>query len=64
MTLNGERVEWSEGMTVGGLLRAEGYGTDRVAVEKNGSIVPRASYEAVSVEENDSIEVVRFVGGG
>ncbi len=41
-----------------------GFDPKRVAVEKNGEIVPRAQYEATPLAEGDKLEVVRFVGGG
>jgi sulfur carrier protein len=37
---------------------------DRVAVEVNGEIVPRASWVQTAVAEGDRLEVVHFVGGG
>jgi sulfur carrier protein len=37
---------------------------DRVAVERNGDIVPRATWTEVRLEDGDKLEVVQFVGGG
>jgi sulfur carrier protein len=37
---------------------------DRVAVEHNGEIAPRARWGEVSVNSGDRLEVVHFVGGG
>lgn len=37
---------------------------DRVAVEHNGAIVPRASWAQTVLDEGDRLEVVHFVGGG
>lgn len=37
---------------------------DRVAVERNGDIVPRATWAEVRLEDGDKLEVVQFVGGG
>jgi sulfur carrier protein len=37
---------------------------DRVAVEHNGEIVPRAGWAATTVNAGDRLEVVHFVGGG
>jgi thiamine biosynthesis protein ThiS len=37
---------------------------DRVAVEHNGSIVPRAEWESTPLNEGDRLEIVHFVGGG
>ena len=45
-------------------LTQMGFDPNRVAVEKNGEIVPRAQYEATPLKEGDKLEVVRFVGGG
>jgi sulfur carrier protein len=37
---------------------------DRVAVEHNGEIVPRAGWAEVRLNPGDRLEVVHFVGGG
>ena len=37
---------------------------DRVAVEHNGEIAPRARWDEVTVASGDRLEVVHFVGGG
>ena len=41
-----------------------GFRPDRVAVERNGEIVPRAEWAACALAEGDRLEVVHFVGGG
>jgi thiamine biosynthesis protein ThiS len=46
------------------LIRDLGLKTDRVAVEHNGEIVPRAGWSGVSLAEGDRLELVHFVGGG
>jgi sulfur carrier protein len=37
---------------------------DRVAVEHNGEIAPRANWGGIPVSSGDRLEVVHFVGGG
>jgi thiamine biosynthesis protein ThiS len=37
---------------------------DRVAIERNGDIVPRATWTRIQLENGDKLEVVQFVGGG
>ena len=37
---------------------------DRVAVEHNGEIVPRAGWAETTLNGGDRLEVVHFVGGG
>jgi thiamine biosynthesis protein ThiS len=37
---------------------------DRVAVELNGDIVPRANWPESPLKDGDRLEIVHFVGGG
>ncbi|MEO6806389.1 MAG: sulfur carrier protein ThiS [Edaphobacter sp.] len=46
------------------LIAELGLKGDRVAVEHNGEIVPRAVWAGVILAEGDRLEVVHFVGGG
>lgn len=62
--LNGESQEIPDGTSVGGLLRLLEMPSDRVAVERNREIVPRAKWETTPVNPSDRLEVVHFVGGG
>jgi len=62
--LNGEENEVREGSTVAVLLDSLGIGQERVAVEVNLDIVPRARYGTHVINEGDRIEIVQFVGGG
>ena len=45
-------------------LREKGYRTERIAVEKNGAIVPKAQYGLTEHKAGDVLEIVSFVGGG
>ncbi len=62
--LNGDAVEKAEGLTVETLLLQLGISRDRVAVELNAGIVPKAGYEKQLLSDGDKIEIVHFVGGG
>jgi sulfur carrier protein len=62
--LNGDQKEIMEGSTVADLLDSLGIGGNRVAVEVNLDIVPRATYAAYAIKDGDRIEIVQFVGGG
>jgi sulfur carrier protein len=37
---------------------------DRIAVEHNGEIIPRAGWDKAVLRPGDKVEVVQFVGGG
>ena len=51
-------------MTVRSLLESLGHDPQRVAVEKNGQIVPRARFADEALCDADTVEIVQFVGGG
>lgn len=61
--INGKELAVA-GMTIGAFLEREGYDIKRIAVERNGAIVPKVEYAAAVLEDGDSVEVVSFVGGG
>ena len=61
--VNGESMDM-DGKTVAELLEAMDTSSQRVAVELNMEIVPRASYGETVLKDGDTVEVVRFVGGG
>ena len=50
--------------TVAGLVRELGLEGKRIAVEKNGEIVPKSRYAATLLANGDQIEIVGAVGGG
>lgn len=63
VTVNGEKFD-AAGKTVKAYLEEAGYDMKRVAVEKNGEIVPKSMYEDTVFEDGDTAEIVTFVGGG
>ncbi len=64
ISINGKNVENIAGKTVLEYLNESGYDIKRVAVERNGDILPKSRYESTVLQDGDSIEVVSFVGGG
>lgn len=64
ITLNGDRYELGEPMTVSRLLARLGIDPRRVAVEHNLAVVKRAAYASTTVQTGDTVEIVNFVGGG
>lgn len=61
--INGEEVD-AAGKTILDYLATTTYDLKRIAVERNGNIVPKVQYCETLLEDGDSIEVVSFVGGG
>lgn len=62
--INGEGREVPQGATVAALLGELQLTAERVAIERNRDILPRALWAATRVEAGDSYEVVQLVGGG
>ncbi len=63
-TLNGAPRRLDAPLTIAELLAAEGLQGKRVAVERNGEIVPKSQHSQVRVAGGDRLEVVVAVGGG
>ena len=64
MYVNGLKVNLAHNISVSELLKQEGYDAQRVAIEKNGTIVPKKAFDTEMLCDSDKIEVVHFVGGG
>jgi sulfur carrier protein len=64
ISVNGEARAVAAGTTVGQLLAELALPSERVAVERNGRIVPRAAHATTALEEGDRLEIVTLVGGG
>ena len=62
--INGDDREIPDGLTVAALLTHIGMPSERVAIERNFDILPRANWKTTEVQANDSYEIVHFVGGG
>ena len=55
------------GITVGltqAYLMEHNYRLDCIAVELNGGILPKDSYDTTCLTDSDVMEIVNFVGGG
>ena len=64
ITLNGEKKQMPDDITVLGLLEFLKIQHQRVAVELNMEIVKKDVYGSTPVKEGDSLEVVSFMAGG
>ncbi len=64
MKLNGTIYHLDQPVILLDLLSEYGFQIQRIAVEMNGTIIPKATYDQVTVTNDDTLEVVSFVGGG
>ncbi|GIF63456.1 thiamine biosynthesis protein ThiS [Asanoa ishikariensis] len=63
LTVNGQAVEVAAPVTVAELVAAR---TDqrRIAVARNGEVVPRSAWAATALTEGDEVEILAAVAGG
>lgn len=64
VVINGERREIPGGLNVSAMIEHLGMNPQRVALERNRDILPRAQWKETPVQANDSFEIVHLVGGG
>lgn len=64
LQVNGETRELPDNLTVTGLLEELGYADKRVAVERNGELVPKSLHAETTVNDGDRVEIVQAIGGG
>lgn len=62
--LNGKEHELAGSVSIEALLKELGQNGSRLVVELNSLIINRDQYPSVSLNEGDSVEIVRLVGGG
>ncbi|MDQ2917572.1 MAG: sulfur carrier protein ThiS [Pseudomonadota bacterium] len=65
LTVNGVVTSVAvEESTLAALVTTLGLAGKRIAIEKNGEIVPRSRYATTTVARGDRLEIVGAVGGG
>ena len=64
LQVNGKTVELERATPLLAYIEKLGVDPRAIAVEHNGIIIERVAYEGVTLEEGDTVEIVRMVGGG
>ena len=64
LRINGENRHFPAPLNVAQLIEVLGYAGKRIAVEKNGEIVPKSQHGSTALATGDQLEIVVAVGGG
>ena len=64
LVINGESRHFPAPLTVAELVSALNHAGKRIAIERNGDIVPRGLHAETTLTDGDRIEIVVAVGGG
>ncbi len=64
LTVNGKPREAEGPVSLKRYLVDIGITQTAIAVAHNGTVIPRGEIESVKLEDGDTLEIVRAVGGG
>jgi len=64
LTINGEPRRFEKALTVAQLVERLDLAGKRIALERNGEIVPRGQFGEARLADGDRLEIVVAVGGG
>lgn len=64
LTINGAARQFAGPLNVTQLVENLDLSGKRIAVERNGDIVPRSQFNATPLSSGDKLEIVVAVGGG
>ena len=62
--LNGKKVDLKKNYSIFDLLKKYKLTNKKVAIEYNGTIIPKSSFRKKYLKSNDKLEIVHFIGGG
>ena len=62
--VNGTAMELSVQTTIAALLVQQDLAERRLAVEVNGTVVPRSQHDTVQLKDGDRVEIIQAIGGG
>ena len=62
--LNGKKVVIKSNLSIFDLLKKYNLSNKKIAIEYNGTIIPKESFKKKYLKKNDKIEIVHFIGGG
>jgi len=62
--LNGKKVLIKSNYSIFDLLKKYKLIKKKIAIEVNGTIIPKVNYRKKKLLNNDKVEIVHFIGGG
>lgn len=64
ITVNGNTVEWNEGMTVRDVLTVMNYTFRMLVIKVNGTVVKKENWDTHVVPEGADVSVIHLMSGG
>lgn len=64
ITVNGNVIEWFQGMTVNDVLRIMNYTFRMLVIKIDGQLVPKDSYATQQIPTGAEVYVIHLISGG
>ena len=62
--LNGKKISIKSNLSLQDLLKKYKLSNKKIAIEYNGSIIPKINLKKKYLKNDDKVEIVHFIGGG
>ena len=62
--LNGKKISIKSNFSIQDLLKKYNLTNKKIAIEYNGTIIPKINYKKKYLKNEDKVEIVHFIGGG
>mgnify|MGYP004008480769 FL=1 len=62
--LNGKKISIKSNFSILDLLKKYKLSKKKIAIEYNGTIIPKVNYKKKYLKNDDKLEIVHFIGGG
>jgi sulfur carrier protein len=64
ITVNGDPLSWHDGMTVAEILKIRQFIFPMLAVQVNGDLIRRGTYDKAVVPDGADVQVIHMISGG
>ncbi|MEF3694001.1 MAG: sulfur carrier protein ThiS [Candidatus Cloacimonadota bacterium] len=64
ITVNGNRIDWHEGMTIREILQVMRYSFKLLVIKVDGKLVKRDDYDSTTVPDEAEVLVIHLMSGG
>ena len=64
ITVNGNKIDWHEGMTIREILQVMRYSFRMLVIKVNGQLVKKGDYDSTTVPDEAEVHVIHLMSGG
>lgn len=64
ITVNGNKIEWQEGMTITAIIKKMNYTFKLLVVKVDGKLVRKTDYNSMVVPQNADVKIIHLISGG